>query len=103
MGKRLKQVPSVTNSLRGLTIALAELFAAGQDRAQAAPFIANINARSTTNMDGQWQAIVDPYDAGALNYRAEPRLLPNLFRLSVTVWWVMSFTLLQPNTLLLCT
>jgi len=34
--------------------------------------IANINARSTTSLDGQWQAIVDPYDVGAVDYRAQP-------------------------------
>ena len=32
----------------------------------------NINARQTTNLDGQWQVIVDPYDVGALDYRAQP-------------------------------
>ena len=39
--------------------------------AQVAPLIANISARQTTNLDGQWQAIVDPYDVGSLDYRAK--------------------------------
>jgi len=43
--------------------------------AQTAPLIANIGARQTTNLNGAWQAIVDPYDVGAYDYHA--RLLTN--------------------------
>jgi beta-glucuronidase len=39
--------------------------------AQVAPLIANITARQTTSLDGQWQVIVDPYDVGSLDYRAK--------------------------------
>jgi beta-glucuronidase len=39
--------------------------------AQEAPLIANIGGRQTTNLDGQWQVIVDPYDVGSLDYRAK--------------------------------
>lgn len=39
---------------------------------QVGPFIANVSARKTISLDGQWQAIVDPYDVGFLDYRAEP-------------------------------
>lgn len=42
---------------------------AGAVCAQVAPLIANISARQTTNLDGQWQVIVDPYDVGSLDYR----------------------------------
>jgi beta-glucuronidase len=45
---------------------------ASRGAAQVAPLIANINARQTTSLDGQWQAIVDPYDVGAFDYRAQP-------------------------------
>ncbi len=45
------------------------LFRAGA--AQVAPLIANINARQSTSLDGPWQAIVDPYDVGAIDYRAQ--------------------------------
>jgi hypothetical protein len=38
---------------------------------QIAPLIQNIHARHTTDLDGRWQAIVDPYDVGALDYRAQ--------------------------------
>jgi len=48
------------------------LFAAGRSAAQVAPLIANIGGRATTSLDGQWQVIVDPYDVGALDYRAQP-------------------------------
>ena len=34
--------------------------------------IANINPRQTTSLDGQWQAIVDPFEVGAFDYRAQP-------------------------------
>src|SRR6266852_1680503 len=62
----------MTNSIRCLTIAFCALFFSGRGAAQIAPLIANINARQTTSLDGQWQAIVDPYDVGALDYRAQP-------------------------------
>ncbi len=62
----------MTNSIRCLTIAFCAVFFSGRGAAQIAPLIANINARQTTSLDGQWQAIVDPYDVGALDYRAQP-------------------------------
>jgi beta-glucuronidase len=39
---------------------------------QVAPLIQNIDARRTTSLNGAWQVIVDPYDVGALDYRAQP-------------------------------
>ncbi len=68
----MEQVPSMPKPLRCLSIAMAMLFAAGQGGAQVAPLIANINARSTTSLNGQWQAIIDPYDVGAIDYRGQP-------------------------------
>ena len=62
----------MTNFLRWLTFALCLPFLFGRGAAQVAPLLANINARQTTSLDGQWQAIVDPYDVGALDYRAQP-------------------------------
>src|SRR5216683_7895199 len=58
--------------LRCLMLAACVPLLASQGRAQIAPLIQNINARQTTNLDGRWQAIVDPYDVGALDYRAQP-------------------------------
>src|SRR5437660_12240901 len=62
----------MTNFLRWLTFALCLPFLFGRGAAQVAPLLANINARQTTSLDGRWQAIVDPYDVGALDYRAQP-------------------------------
>jgi beta-glucuronidase len=38
---------------------------------QVAPLIANTDARHSTGLDGAWQAIVDPYDVGMLDYRSQ--------------------------------
>jgi beta-glucuronidase len=62
----------MTNSIRCLTFAFCAVFLSGRGAAQIAPLIANINARQTTSLDGQWQAIVDPFDVGAFDYRAQP-------------------------------
>jgi beta-glucuronidase len=50
---------------------LCVLFA-GPISAQVAPLIQNIGSRQITNLDGRWQTIVDPYDVGYLDYRAQP-------------------------------
>jgi beta-glucuronidase len=62
----------MSNTLRCLTLALSLPLLAARGAAQVAPLIANIAARQTTSLDGEWQAIVDPYDVGALDYRAQP-------------------------------
>jgi len=62
----------MTNVFRCLALALCLPLLSGRGAAQVAPLIANINARQVTSLDGQWQAIVDPYDVGALDYRAQP-------------------------------
>ena len=38
---------------------------------QSPPLIANINARHIVSLDGPWQAIVDPFDVGMFDYRAQ--------------------------------
>lgn len=40
--------------------------------AQVAPLIANVSARHTVNLNGEWRAIVDPYDAGSIDYHSHP-------------------------------
>jgi beta-glucuronidase len=47
--------------------------------AAQAPLIQNVHARQTTNLDGKWQTIVDPYDVGYLDYRAKPLTNNNAF------------------------
>jgi beta-glucuronidase len=69
----------MASPLKCLTIALAMLIATCESRAQVAPLIANISGRSTTSLNGQWQAIVDPYDVGFLDYRAQPLKNNNAF------------------------
>jgi beta-glucuronidase len=62
----------MNNSSRCLALAICALFLSSRGEAQIAPLIANINARQITSLDGSWQAIVDPYDVGSLDYRAQP-------------------------------
>jgi beta-glucuronidase len=79
MESEWEQVPSMANPLKCLTIAVAMLIAVGESCAQVAPLIANVGGRSTTSLNGQWQAIVDPYDVGFLDYRAQPLKNNNAF------------------------
>ena len=65
--------------MRCLTVGLCLPLLCGQGAAQVAPLIENINARQTTSLDGQWQAIVDSYDVGAFDYRAQPLKNKNAF------------------------
>jgi beta-glucuronidase len=66
-------------AFRCLAFFLCILSAAETGSAQVAPLITNISARSTTSLDGQWQVIVDPYDVGFLDYRAQPLRNNNAF------------------------
>src|SRR5712671_4022312 len=69
----------MTNLLRCLALVLCLQPLASRGAAQVAPLIANVNARQTTSLDGQWQAIVDPYDVGEFDYRAQPLKNNNAF------------------------
>ncbi|HEX3748887.1 MAG TPA: glycoside hydrolase family 2 TIM barrel-domain containing protein [Bryobacteraceae bacterium] len=40
--------------------------------AEQAPLIQNVRGRETVSLDGQWKAIVDPYQSGYLDYRYKP-------------------------------
>jgi beta-glucuronidase len=62
----------MAHAFRCFAFFLCFLFAADRGSAQVAPLLANISARSTTSLDGQWQVIVDPYDVGFVDYRAQP-------------------------------
>ncbi|MGC2463803.1 MAG: glycoside hydrolase family 2 TIM barrel-domain containing protein, partial [Candidatus Acidiferrum sp.] len=55
-----------------LILVFCSVFLSARVAAQVAPLIANIDARQTTSLDGQWQVIVDPYDVGSLDYRGQP-------------------------------
>src|SRR5438128_7158813 len=41
-------------------------------RAQQIDLIANTEGRKTISLDGQWQTIIDPYEAGYYDYRYQP-------------------------------
>ncbi|MGC1418402.1 MAG: sugar-binding domain-containing protein, partial [Candidatus Acidiferrum sp.] len=62
----------MTKLLRFSAIALCLALVQTRGAAQVAPLIANVDARQTISLDGQWQAIVDPYDVGAFDYRDKP-------------------------------
>lgn len=56
---------------------LAAILLSGQVLAQPpAPLIANVSGRSTFLLNGDWHAIADPYEAGALDYRGKPQTHP---------------------------
>ena len=57
---------------RCLLLALCLTLTSDRGLAQLAPLIQNIQARQTTSLDGEWRVIVDPYDVGYLDYRAQP-------------------------------
>src|SRR5271163_4720756 len=61
----------MNHSIRCLALAVGALLFSTCEAAQVAPLVANINARQTTSLDGSWQAIVDPYDVGSLDYRTQ--------------------------------
>lgn len=46
---------------------------------QVAPLITNINGRQITSLEGQWHAIVDPYEVGAFDYHGQPLTNHNAF------------------------
>jgi beta-glucuronidase len=53
-------------------LAFTAFMAMSQAAAAAAPVIGNVDGRKTTNLDGRWQAIIDPYENGYYDYRNEP-------------------------------
>ncbi len=65
-------MPVMNKWIRCLTLAFCAMLGSSQAAAQVAPLVASIDARQTTDLDGSWQAIIDPYDVGALDYRAQP-------------------------------
>jgi len=53
-------------------VALIWLLGAAQAQLPA-PLITNIEARHSISLNGKWQIIIDPYEAGFYDYRHEPR------------------------------
>jgi beta-glucuronidase len=59
--------------------AIYAAFIATPSLGQIAPLIANVDARRTVSLNGPWRTIVDPYDVGSLDYRAQPLTNNNAF------------------------
>ena len=66
---KLSANPTLLRWLR-LVVCAAGLGAAGAARGE--PVLADVFARHTTNLDGRWHVIVDPYDTGYFDYRRRP-------------------------------
>ncbi|HWO37335.1 MAG TPA: glycoside hydrolase family 2 TIM barrel-domain containing protein, partial [Candidatus Acidoferrum sp.] len=46
---------------------------------QTSVLLSNIHGRHVTSLDGQWHAIVDPYDTGSFDYHSQPLRNDNAF------------------------
>src|SRR5688572_17971681 len=62
----------LTLSPMNLFLVISLLMLVPSVRAQQVGLIANTDGRKTISLDGQWQAIVDPYESGFYNYRYQP-------------------------------
>ncbi len=58
--------------MKPLLLLLAMLALVSSARAQQIGLIQNTDGRKTISLDGQWQAIVDPYESGFYDYRYQP-------------------------------
>lgn len=59
-----------------MRICLLACFIAFTGSAQAqspAPLITNVAGRYTTSLNGRWQIMIDPYEAGFYDYQHKPR------------------------------
>ena len=66
----------MTRSITRIALALiAACIATPPTMAQDAPLITNVDHRKTISLDGEWRAIVDPYETGYKDYRG--RIDPN--------------------------
>lgn len=74
---KLRSVFPRERSLQAFWICVFLLGGAGT--ARVAPLMANISGRHTTSLNGRWQTIVDPYNVGSLDYRAQPLHSNNAF------------------------
>ncbi|MHB8215023.1 MAG: glycoside hydrolase family 2 protein [Candidatus Sulfotelmatobacter sp.] len=61
------------------TIHICLVLLAGVGSGQTAPLLADTNSRHSTSLDGQWHAIVDPYDTGSFDYHNQPLTNNNAF------------------------
>jgi beta-glucuronidase len=69
----------MANLIRSWVLLSCMLLPAARVSAQVGPLVANVAGRTTTSLNGQWQVIVDPYDVGFIDYRAQPLKGNNAF------------------------
>lgn len=69
----------MANSIRSWILVSCLLLLAARTSAQVGSLVANVTGRITTSLNGQWQVIVDPYDVGFIDYRAQPLKGNNAF------------------------
>jgi len=58
--------------MKAVILVLSMLAFVPSMRAQQIGLIANPDGRKTISLDGQWQAIIDPYESGFYDYRYQP-------------------------------
>jgi beta-glucuronidase len=58
--------------MKPLILLIALLAWGSSVRGQQIDLIANTDGRRTISLDGQWQAIIDPYESGFYDYRYQP-------------------------------
>src|SRR5258707_3539103 len=58
--------------MKALVLVIALLAIIANAQAQQIDLIANTDGRKTVSLDGQWQTIIDPYEAGYYDYRYQP-------------------------------
>ena len=58
--------------MKSLILLISLLTLVQSAQAQQIGLIANADGRKTVSLDGQWQAIVDPYESGYYDYRYKP-------------------------------
>jgi beta-glucuronidase len=60
--------------MKSLVLLLLLLALVSSVRAQRAGLIANTEGRRTITLDGEWKAIIDPYESGFYDYRYQPSI-----------------------------
>src|SRR5882762_4945841 len=68
----LVQLPRTSHIMKSLVLLIVLLAVIPSVRAQQIGLITNTDGRKTTSLDGQWQAIIDPYETGYYDYRYQP-------------------------------
>src|SRR5690349_2099797 len=70
----MKKVSSIFSkqTMKSILALIFLFFAACYVFAQQNALISNTDGRKTVSLDGEWRAIVDPYETGYYDYRYQP-------------------------------